>query len=224
MGQKSNIVESSIKKIKMALETIGNQRFLEICKTLKPNHFVLLLAYIKSSLEASPYGKSTGTLCPKDLRGISYLYPAELTLQETKGTILGEARTEIEKAMKLAIEDMKLQNDNKNKIYYQTVGLDVLKQPEPGDVVQIKLTGPGNKLQLGKVVSLNKSTLKIKTAKTETGGNKIQDYRAEDCILIHRPPRDKNFKNKGGSLGFIVLTDSQDLIISRQQDQHQTHT
>ena len=152
--------------MKTALKTIGNPRFLEICKTLRPNQFSLLLAYIKSSLETSPYGKSTGTLCPKDLRGISYLYPIELTLQETKGTVLGEARTAIEKAMKLAIGDMKLQNDNQNKIYYQTVGLDVLKQLQPGDVVQIKITGPGNKLRLGKVISLNKSTLKIKTAKT----------------------------------------------------------
>ena len=191
----------------------------------QPNQFALLLAYIKSSLEASPYGKSTGTLCPKDLRGISYLYPAELTLQETKGTILGEARIEIEKAIKLAIEDIKLQNDNKNKIYYQTVGLNVLKQPQPGDVVQIKMTGPGNKLRLGKVVSLNKSTLKIKTAKTETGGNKIQDYRAEDCILIQRPPRHQDFKNNDASLGFIIQTDSQYLMIAKQQDkQHQqTH-
>ena len=148
-----------------------------------------------------------------------------MTLQETKGTVLGEARTAIEKAMKLAIGDMKLQNDNKNKIFYQTVGLDVLKQTQRGDVVQIKITGPGNKLKLGKVISLNKSTLKIKTAKTKTGGDKIQDYRAEDCILIHRPPRDQDFKNNDASLGFIIQTDSQYLMISKQQDkQHQpTH-
>ena len=73
------------------------------------------------------------------------------------------------------------------------------------------------------MISPNKSTLKIKTAKSKAGGDKIQDYRAEDCILIHRPPRDQNFKNNGASLGFIVQTDSQYLIISRQQDHHQTH-
>merc|ERR1711954_473651 len=53
-NQKSNKVESSIKKKKMAIKTIGNPKFLEICKTVRPNQFALLLAFIKSSLEASP--------------------------------------------------------------------------------------------------------------------------------------------------------------------------
>ena len=79
------------------------------------------------------------------------------------------------KAMKITLGDMKLQNDNRNSLYYQTVGLDVLKQLQPGDVVQIKIYRPGNTLRLGKVISLNKSTLKVKTVKTQRGGNRIQD-------------------------------------------------
>lgn len=93
---------------------------------------------------------------------MSYLYPIKLTLQESKGPILGEARITIAKALKAALQDVKLQNDNQNSLYYQTVGLNVLKQPQPGDVVQIKMDGPGNKLRLGKVISLNKLTLKTK--------------------------------------------------------------
>ena len=89
--------------------------------------------------------------------------------------------------------------------------------------MQIKITRPKNKLRLGKVISLNKSTLKIKTAKTLKGGNKIQDYRAEDCVLIHRPPLEQKFTENKSTLGFLIQTDSQYLVIPPKQHCNQHH-
>ena len=77
-NQKANLVEGYIKKLKLAIKTLGSARYQGNCRELRPEEFELVLEYIKAGIELTPFDKSTGTLCSRDFRASSLMAPIEL--------------------------------------------------------------------------------------------------------------------------------------------------
>ena len=53
-NQRANTVEAHIKKMMFLTRTLGSEKFKDICSTMKPDAFELLLEYLQTSMYCVP--------------------------------------------------------------------------------------------------------------------------------------------------------------------------
>ena len=142
------------------------------------------MAYIKTSVESCPYSQTTGTLCPRDIRGAGILAPLELLIAPDKEIFLETNRLKMTKALNLAVKDIRTGQEAKNKIFYNYVGVNSIKQPKINDLVLVRTQKDIGKVnKLGRVTNVGKSTLRI----IFPNGHENK-YDADRVVFVFRPP------------------------------------
>ena len=186
-NQRANPCEVAIKKMKTSMKTLSLLSFKSICKTLRPQCFELLLEHIKGAIESTPYSPSTGTLCPRDMRGSSIVAPIEMLVDPTKAVFLAETRNNMRKAYNAAILDIKKAHQIKNTMYYEPKGsMNLMMSPQKGDIVLVlKPTNLGNPTKMGRVTSVGKTTVGVKFA-----NQRSNTYAMDTVVFMYRAPKD----------------------------------
>ena len=153
-------------------------------ENFKADQFELLLEYVKTWIESCPYSHSTGTLCPRDIRGAGIMAPLELLIEPEKEIFLESTRLKMVKALNLALRDVRTAQEAKNSIFYNPVGLNLFKQPKVNDLVLVQVQKDISEItKFGHVTAVGKSTLTI----LFPNGHENK-YSADRAVFVFCPP------------------------------------
>ena len=193
-GQRANLSEYNIKKLKFLLKTLGKGNFKEKIKLLTPLEFELTMAYLKTALESVPYNPSS-SLCPKLLKGESIMLPLELTAESQKFKDLQKAQNHILGTLDYFLEQLQKTQLSQNNFFYSAKrgkgGV-----PKVNDlclVVDKGLDGKieNDKVRVGRVIEVGKTSAKLIFKNKHSNS-----YPFENLALVCREPSKHNLEGK----------------------------
>ena len=184
-NQRANLVEGHIKKLKLAIKTLGSAGFQGNCRELRPDEFELVLEYVKASIELTPFDKTKGTLCARDFRGASLVAPIELVNDPDKSKLFRTCMVPMVNAVKEAIKTIQQSPFHTNSFYYNVLKKDSRSDPRVRDVCLVLDKSLGDNTRFGIIVKVNRTSVTVRFP----DGHQ-QDYSNESVVLLVRPPKE----------------------------------
>ena len=111
-----------------------------------------------------------------------------MLVEPTKAVFLAETRTNMKKAYDAAIHDIKRAHQNKNNMYYEPHGMNIMQRPQKGDIVLVlKPTNLGNPTKLGRVTHVGKTTVGVRFANKHNN-----TFSMDTVVFMYRGPKDSH--------------------------------